>query len=199
MSEYDHNDRDPAEYDEASYTPDVAENDRPEDIIRDAIESVWTGSLPQTKNEFGTQCRTAAIAILRALQAGGKLAALMPADNRQAPTLLLAGILGEIIASNNPSLTAHCAAFACDLGLISESQTEIAKRFGVTKGAVSYICRQIVETYLEGKPSHAMKSPQAVKRYAAGRKGKCAKQPAQPWEFAKAFSESFAQAGIRKL
>jgi len=184
-------DRDPAKYDEASYVPDMAENDRPEDIIRDAVESVWTGSLPQTKNGFEAQCTAAAIAILRALKEGGKLDSLMPQEKRQEPTLLLSGILGEIIASGTPALTAHCAAFALDLGIIAESETEIARRFGVTKGTVSYICRNIVETYCNGNPAHAMKSKDAVKKYARLRKGKCAKQPAAPWEFAGAFTESF--------
>lgn len=187
-------DRDPAEYDEASYLPDVTANDRPEDIIRDAIEEVWSGRPPQTKNEFFNQCKLAAMAILRGLKDGGKLASLLPTENRQEPTLLLAGILGEIIASSNPALTAHCAAFACELGIVAESETQIAKRFGVTKATASYICRQIVETYLEGKPAHAMKSPEAVKRYSQNRKGKCAKQPAAPWEFADTFSQSFQRA-----
>lgn len=184
-------DRDPSLYDEASYVPDMAANDRPEDIIKDAVESVWTGEPPETKAEFHEQCKAAAVAILRALNAGGKIGSMMPAEARQEPTLLLSGILGEIIASNTPGLTAHCAAFALDLGIISESETEIARRFGVTKGTVSYICRNIVETYCNGNPAHAMKSPEAVRKYARLRKGKCAKQPAPPWEFATSFAASF--------
>lgn len=196
MSDHDTNDRDPAEYDEASYMPDMAESDSPEDIIRDAVESVWTGSLPQTKNGFHAQCTAAAIAILRALNAGGKLSSLTPAPDQaknEPRSLLLSGILAEIIASTTPELTAHCAAFALDLGIIAQSETDIAKRFGVTKGTVSYICRNIVETYCNGNPSHAMKSPEAVKKYARLRKGKCAKQPAAPWEFAATFAAAFSK------
>lgn len=184
-------DRDAAEYDEASYVPDVAANDRPEDIIREAVESVWTGEPPETRSEFFAQCREAAIAILRGLHQAGQVDALTPTTGKQEPTLLLAGILGEVIGSNNPALTAHCAAFAFDLGIIAESETAIGKRFGVTRATVSYICRMLVETYRDGRPSPAMKSIQAVKRYSGLRKGKCAKQPAAPWEFADAFKTSF--------
>ena len=190
-------DRDAAEYDEASYTPDMAASDSAADIIRDAVESVWTGSPPQTKDKFVEQCTGAAIAILRALNEGGKLASIMPeatGSKRESNSLLLTGILGEIISSTNPALTAYCAAIALDLGIVSESQTEIAKRFGVTKGTPSHICRNIVETYCNGNPAHAMKSQEAVKKYSRIRKGKCAKQPAAPWEFANAFSQSFNSA-----
>ena len=194
MSDHGTNARDPAEYDEASYVPDMSASDSPEDIIRDAVESVWRGHLPCSRNEFREQCTAAAIAILRALNEGGKLASIMPAapgSKQETNSLLLAGILGEIISSPNPGLTAHCAAIALDLGIVSESQTEIASRYGVTKGTPSHICRNIVETYCNGNPAHAMKSKDAVKKYARLRKGKCAKQPAAPWEFAGAFTESF--------
>ena len=187
--------RDASEYDEASYEPQVTASDKPDEIIRDAIESVWTGKLPATKNEFFAQCKAAAVAILRELHMAGNIESVKP---QGAPagngSLLLAGILGEIIASNEPGLTAHCAAFAFDLGIISESQTKIAKQFRVTKGTVSHICRNLVETYRDGKPSPAMKSPDAVRKYSGLRKGKCAKQPHSPWEFANKFSEAFTNA-----
>jgi hypothetical protein len=182
--------RDPAEYDEASYSPDMTASDDPQDIIRDAVESSWAGKLPATKAESLDQAKRAAMAILRALHDAGKMDALSPATATADHSLVLPGVLGSIITAKDPALSAHCAAVA--VGRISSlSETQIADMFGVTRATVSYICCRFRDEHLSGKPSPAMKSMDAVAKYSQGRKGKCAKQAAPPWQHMQRFKEAF--------
>ncbi len=77
-------------------------------------------------------------------------------------------VLGEVLSHDNARLTAECIALVSGLSYTGSSMTEIAKRHGITRAAVSKRCVELTEL-LDLKPSRAMRSLTARKRYRAAR------------------------------
>lgn len=77
-------------------------------------------------------------------------------------------VLGEILCHDNARLTAECIALVSGLSYTGSSMTEIAERHGITRAAVSKRCVELTEL-LDLKPSRAMRSLTARKRYRAAR------------------------------
>jgi hypothetical protein len=77
-------------------------------------------------------------------------------------------VLGEILCHDNARLTAECIALVSGLSYTGSSMTEIAERHGISRAAVSKRCVELTEL-LDLKPSRAMRSLTARKRYRAAR------------------------------
>lgn len=73
-------------------------------------------------------------------------------------------IMGEIISMPNRSLTIECVALVSGLSYTGDSMSEIARRHGVTRAAVSKRCVEMSER-LGLSPSRAMRSLTARKAY----------------------------------
>jgi len=77
--------------------------------------------------------------------------------------------VADLIAEGNTRLTVECLAVALSLSAYNgQSMTEIAKRHGVTRAAVSKRCVDIT-TQLNLPPSRAMRSEKARKTYQKSR------------------------------
>jgi hypothetical protein len=77
-------------------------------------------------------------------------------------------VLGEILIHDNSRLTAECIALASGLSYSGASETEIAKRHGITRAAVSKRCVELTEL-LDLRPSRAMRSLTARQSYRSAR------------------------------
>ncbi len=77
-------------------------------------------------------------------------------------------VLGEVLCHDNARLTAECLALVSGLCYPGASMTEIARRHGVTRAAVSKRCCELSEL-LDLRPSRAMRSLTARKRYRSAR------------------------------
>ena len=77
-------------------------------------------------------------------------------------------VLGEVLSHGNARLTAECIALVSGLSYAGDSMTEIAKRHGITRAAVSKRCVELTEL-LGLRPSRAMRSLTARKSYRAAR------------------------------
>ena len=77
-------------------------------------------------------------------------------------------VLGEILIHDNSRLTTECIALASGLSYTGCSETEIAKRHGITRAAVSKRCVELTEL-LGLRPSRAMRSLTARKSYRSAR------------------------------
>lgn len=77
-------------------------------------------------------------------------------------------VVAEILCHANARLTAECIALVSGLAYTGSSMTDIAKRHGVTRAAVSKRCVELTEL-LDLPPSRAMRSLTARKRYRAAR------------------------------
>ena len=77
-------------------------------------------------------------------------------------------VVAEILSHNNARLTTECIALVSGLSYTGSSMTDIAKRHGITRAAVSKRCVELTEL-LDLKPSRAMRSLTARKRYRAAR------------------------------
>ena len=77
-------------------------------------------------------------------------------------------VLGEVLNHSNARLTAECIALASGLAYSGASETEIAKRHGITRSAVSKRCVELTEA-LNLRPSRAMRSLTARKSYRSAR------------------------------
>ncbi len=77
-------------------------------------------------------------------------------------------VLGEILIHDNSRLTAECIALASGLAYSGASETEIAKRHGITRAAVSKRCVELTEL-LDLRPSRAMRSLTARQAYRSAR------------------------------
>lgn len=90
--------------------------------------------------------------------------------DQQAPpmrdaTEILRHLVADLISEDNTRLTLECLAVALGLSAYNgESMTEIAKRHGITRAAVSKRCVDITER-LNLTPSRAMRSEMARKTY----------------------------------
>ena len=77
-------------------------------------------------------------------------------------------VLGEVLNHGNARLTAECIALVSGLGYDGATMTEIAKRHGITRAAVSKRCDELTEM-LDLRPSRAMRSLTARKSYRSAR------------------------------
>ena len=88
----------------------------------------------------------------------------LPAPLRDA-TEVLRHLVADLISEGNARLTIECLAVALSLSAYNgESMTEIAKRHGITRAAVSKRCVDITER-LNLTPSRAMRSEMARNIY----------------------------------
>ena len=77
-------------------------------------------------------------------------------------------VVAEILCHANARLTAECIALVSGLSYTGSSMTEIAKRHGISRAAVSKRCVELTEL-LDLPPSRAMRSLTARKRYRDAR------------------------------
>ena len=77
-------------------------------------------------------------------------------------------VVAEILCHANARLTAECIALVSGLAYTGSSMTEIAKRHGISRAAVSKRCVELTEL-LDLPPSRAMRSLTARKSYRAAR------------------------------
>lgn len=77
-------------------------------------------------------------------------------------------MLGELLSHDNARLTVECLALVSGLQYSGASMTDIAKRHGITRAAVSKRCVELTEL-LDLRPSRAMRSLTARKRYRDAR------------------------------
>ena len=77
-------------------------------------------------------------------------------------------VVGEVLSHHNARLTAECIALVSGLSYTGSSMTDIAKRHGITRAAVSKRCVELTEL-LDLRPSRAMRSLTARQRYRAAR------------------------------
>lgn len=77
---------------------------------------------------------------------------------------VLRRILGELMAQSNIRLTLECLALVTGLSYEGSSMTDIAKRYGITRAAVSKRCIEITDA-LGLPPSRAMRALTARREY----------------------------------
>jgi hypothetical protein len=77
-------------------------------------------------------------------------------------------LLGEVLSHANARLTAECIALVSGLIYSGDSMTDIAKRHGITRAAVSKRCVELTEL-LNLRPSRAMRSLTARESYRSAR------------------------------
>lgn len=77
-------------------------------------------------------------------------------------------VVAKILCHDNARLTTECIALVSGLAYTGSSMTDIAKRHGVTRAAVSKRCVELTEL-LDLPPSRAMRSLTARKRYRDAR------------------------------
>jgi hypothetical protein len=77
-------------------------------------------------------------------------------------------VVAEILCHDNARLTTECIALVSGLAYTGSSMTEIAKRHGISRAAVSKRCVELTEL-LDLPPSRAMRSLTARKRYRDAR------------------------------
>ena len=77
-------------------------------------------------------------------------------------------VLGEIVIHDNARLTAECFAVVSGLNYSGASMTGIARKYGITRAAVSKRCVELTEL-LDLRPSRAMRSLTARKSYRSAR------------------------------
>lgn len=73
-------------------------------------------------------------------------------------------LVGELLGQDNIRLSVECLAVATGMSYLGDSMTEIARRHGVTRAAVSKRCVEFVDS-LGLAPSRAMRSPKARQSY----------------------------------
>jgi hypothetical protein len=81
---------------------------------------------------------------------------------------LLRRLVGELIGQDNARLSLECLALVTGLAYCGDSMSEIAKRHGVTRAAVSKRCVELTRA-LNLNPSRAMRSLKARQSYRRAR------------------------------
>lgn len=81
---------------------------------------------------------------------------------------VLRRLLGELLSQKNAKLSLECLALVSGVSFLGDSMTEIGKRHGVTRAAVSKRCVELTEK-LGLLPSRAMRSLTARDAYARAR------------------------------
>lgn len=182
--------RDAAEYNEASYWPDVAEGcDALSAHVKELVNDVW----PKRADPSAKPAVVHLVEkVVQRLLDEGRLAPLV--DVKRLPGReLLARMLDEIINAPDPRLMAYCIDFVMETGVkLGMSMTKIGKQLNVTKSTVSHHCRTLTKTYREGKPAAGMKSEVAVESYRKQRTGKSSRGPRIEWPFKETFAKAYA-------
>ena len=78
-------------------------------------------------------------------------------------------LLGELLVQKNAKLALECLALTSGVSFLGDSMTEIAKRHGLTRAAVSKRCVELAQK-IGLPPSRAMRSLTARVAYAQARK-----------------------------
>jgi hypothetical protein len=78
-------------------------------------------------------------------------------------------LLGELLVQKKAKLALECLALASGVSFLGDSMTEIARRHGLTRAAVSKRCIELTEK-LNLPPSRAMRALTARLAYARARK-----------------------------
>ncbi len=73
-------------------------------------------------------------------------------------------LVGELLGQTNPALALECLSLVTGIGYMGNSMTEIAKRHGVGRAAVSKRCVQLCDA-IGIEPPRAMRSKKARKSY----------------------------------
>jgi|GEM_PF-3669135 len=183
--------RDAAEYSEASYTADPAEGcDSLEDHIRELVAEYCGGRVDgATERRLGRVVTT----VTRRLLDEGRLGAAVEVRRIEGRELM-GLVVAEIMEAPNPRLMARCMDFVLELGVqLGISETEMAKREGVTKATASRYCVHIKDLFLGGKPAAGMKSQKAVQSYKENRTGKSSRGPRHEWAFGEAFKKAYGE------
>ena len=81
---------------------------------------------------------------------------------------VLRRLIGELMVQQNAKLALDCLALVSGVSFLGDSMTEIARRHGVTRAAVSKRCVEMTEK-LNMLPSRAMRTLTARKAYAHAR------------------------------
>ena len=184
------NDRDPANYSEASYWPDIAEGcDTLESHITEILAEEWPKSADARAKRVVLKLITK---VVERLLSEGRMAPLV--DVQRLPGKeLMARMLDEIINAPNPALMACSIDFTLGTGvMLGASMTSISSTYGVTKATVSHYCRYLTEVYMQGKPAIGMKSVEAVENYRKTRTGRSSRGPHVKWAFAEIFQQHYA-------
>lgn len=186
---------DPAEYQSASETPDMAaEIDSFEDVIRE----VATENLRKHKKlrpEAEVMILPLITDVVRDSITEGMARGLLHNENSATFTPkfkeILVRILTEIQASTNPRMFIDCLGFAFGLCMRhGMSQTSIAKDYNVTRANVSKVTVQICERY-GIPPSRGMKTESARETFSERQMGKVAKPRAEAWTRGQRMKETF--------
>lgn len=159
-------DRDPALYNEASETPDMADLDSPAEVLAEEIMKAMPWRKLTTREQFCLQAATISIQMFGAQEA--------PVKAKEVLTRILCEII-DSASADDAVLTAKCYDFVFGLGIQrGASQTLIAEQHGVTRATVSRRCRLIVSRFaaLGIKPGPGMKSEAAVQVYAERERSK---------------------------
>jgi hypothetical protein len=186
------NDRDPANYSEASYWPDISEGcDTLESHVAELVTEEWPrGADPRAKKDVIELVAK----VVDRLLSEGRTAPLVDVD-RLPGKELMARMLDEIINAPNPPLMACCIDFTLGTGvMLGASMTSISNTYNVTKATVSHHCCYLKETYMNGRPSVGMKSQVAVENYRKTRTGRSSRGPRVEWAFASTFKKHYAKA-----
>lgn len=85
-------------------------------------------------------------------------------DNDEKVCEVVRRIVGELLCQSNPALAIECFSIVTGIGYLGDSMTEIAKRHGVTRAAVSKRCVDLSES-LGLDPTRAMRKPISLKRH----------------------------------
>jgi hypothetical protein len=91
-----------------------------------------------------------------------------PSHDTEAIYRAIRCVVAEILYHNNARLTAECIALVSGLAYDGSSMSDIAKRHGISRAAVSKRCVELTEL-LDLPPSRAMRSLTARKSYRAAR------------------------------
>lgn len=91
--------------------------------------------------------------------------ACAPIENEEVLDILRR-LIGELLAERNARLSLECLALATGFSYLGGTMTDIAKRHGVTRAAVSKRCVELTER-LNLLPSRAMRSLTARRAYRA--------------------------------
>lgn len=95
-------------------------------------------------------------------------AATAPAWDAESVHDAIRRVVAEILCHDNARLTTECIALVSGLAYTGSSMSDIAKRHGISRAAVSKRCVELTEL-LDLPPSRAMRSLTARKRYRDAR------------------------------
>ena len=183
--------RDPAQYDENSFTPDMAENcDSLEDRIAEIILKRWPKSDDGKMRPWLTKFILKVVHDL--LGSGNKSLAVLDVRKIEGRDLL-ACLVAEIIDAPNARLMARCVDYVFELGVQQGlSETQMSALDGLQKATASHYCVTLKQTYRNGHPARGMKSEKAVQNYSQTRRGRSSRGPRQEWPFLHIFTQAYA-------